>query len=651
MSSFNFINISAFWWLLSIPVIIIFYFLKLKREQKIFPSTLLWRKTIEDLRVNSPFQRLKNNLLLFLQCLLVLLLIFALSRPFLSQDKRLNKILVILIDNSASMQVKDEPNGQTRLEKAQKMANDLIEDLHEDDQAMIISLANPLTVSAPFSHSKNSLHAAVLQIVPTHSTIQIEEGLIIANNLTKGRPAKIVVLTDGAIERLETILQNYYTSNTKVDQVKPEFIMIGNQDSNVAILAFELNRLAQGFARFHNLGSQNVNGLVQLYLNGELFSQANRLITLKPGDIQSIMWNNLPIEQGKAELVFSVTQGNDYLELDNHAYFYLAKEEKPKIALISSNIYLQKMAQALSLNYETLNLEEFIKLSPQRHYDAVIIEGISPATALPPGNYLIINALPSAIANLEKQQDISAKQGEILKIIDQNDAHPVMRFVDMRRISLVKAMGVKWPSNHLVLLEIEHQAIITTFNDESHRYLVVAFDLWQSNWPLQMSFPIFIQNAMNWFQEQNFSTLNQIVSKPLFVKFRPPYPTVNITLPNGKSQTIPLSGYGTGSLANTQQTGFYYMEAKINEQVSTTYFAVNLFSPEESNIARVTNIQSSKIEPWQTKPQMSNREIWEYFIIAAVLFLMFEWQWYHRQSFSWAFLWQSKISLNLGWKK
>ena len=45
------------------------------------PSTYLWHKSIEDLHVNSIWQRLRQSLLLFLQLLLVALAILALLRP------------------------------------------------------------------------------------------------------------------------------------------------------------------------------------------------------------------------------------------------------------------------------------------------------------------------------------------------------------------------------------------------------------------------------------------------------------------------------------------------------------------------------------------------------------------------------------------
>ena len=68
---------------IAVPAVVILYFLKLKRKGLVVSSTLLWRRVLEDLRVNAPFQRLKANLLLLLQLLILLALALALSRPFI----------------------------------------------------------------------------------------------------------------------------------------------------------------------------------------------------------------------------------------------------------------------------------------------------------------------------------------------------------------------------------------------------------------------------------------------------------------------------------------------------------------------------------------------------------------------------------------
>ena len=67
----DFLNYSALALLALAPVLILLYFLKLKRPQIKVASTLLWQKVLEDMRVNSPFQRLKKSLLLLIQLILL----------------------------------------------------------------------------------------------------------------------------------------------------------------------------------------------------------------------------------------------------------------------------------------------------------------------------------------------------------------------------------------------------------------------------------------------------------------------------------------------------------------------------------------------------------------------------------------------------
>src|SRR2546421_11195322 len=98
-----------------IPALLVLYFLKLRRREMPVSSTFLWKKAVQDLQVNAPFQRLRKNLLLFLQLLLLLMLLLALSRPVSNFTPGAGKLSVILIDRSASMSAADEAGGKNRL--------------------------------------------------------------------------------------------------------------------------------------------------------------------------------------------------------------------------------------------------------------------------------------------------------------------------------------------------------------------------------------------------------------------------------------------------------------------------------------------------------------------------------------------------------
>src|SRR5689334_3620649 len=127
--------------LAGIPVgIIALYFLKLRRRPVQVPSTLLWKRSLEDLHVNSLFQRLRKNLLLFLQLLAVCLTMLALTAPRIKGSAGQGQRYVIAIDNSASMSANDVK--PTRLARAKEDARKLVSAMESDDLAMVIAFSD-----------------------------------------------------------------------------------------------------------------------------------------------------------------------------------------------------------------------------------------------------------------------------------------------------------------------------------------------------------------------------------------------------------------------------------------------------------------------------------------------------------------------------
>ena len=110
-------------------LILLMYFLKLRREVVEVPSTYLWSRTIEDLHVNSLLQRLRRSILLLLQLLAVLLAVLALLRPGVRGESTSQSRLVFMIDRSASMQATDVKDDANRFEMARRLIAERIEAL------------------------------------------------------------------------------------------------------------------------------------------------------------------------------------------------------------------------------------------------------------------------------------------------------------------------------------------------------------------------------------------------------------------------------------------------------------------------------------------------------------------------------------------
>ncbi len=91
----------------SVPLLVLLYFLKLKRREQLISSTLLWKKAIQDLQVNAPFQKIRRNILLLLQLLALGAILLALAGPVLRMMGSGPKRYVLMIDRSASMNATD----------------------------------------------------------------------------------------------------------------------------------------------------------------------------------------------------------------------------------------------------------------------------------------------------------------------------------------------------------------------------------------------------------------------------------------------------------------------------------------------------------------------------------------------------------------
>ena len=280
------------WGLLALvpPAIVLLYFLKLKRQPIEVPSTYLWSRTIEDLHVNSIWQRLRQSLLLLLQLLLILLIMLAVLRPGWRGAQLTGNRFIFLIDNSASMSATDV--APTRLDEAKKRVLALIDQMKPRDVAMVVSFSNTARTEKEYTDNRRMLRAKVQQIQPTTRNTDISEALQLASGLANpGRssfknpgnvdiqvadalPATLYILSDGGFPPVP----NFSPGN-----LDPKYIPIGTGAgaANIAIVAFSTERNAekpdqlQAFGRLENYGLEDVKLDVSLFLNGELLDASN----------------------------------------------------------------------------------------------------------------------------------------------------------------------------------------------------------------------------------------------------------------------------------------------------------------------------------------------------------------------------------------
>src|ERR1051325_37603 len=250
---------------IAVPSLIILYFLKLRRRDLEISTTLLWKKAIQDLQANAPFQKLRRNLLLFLQLLILAGVIAALGQPQIKGQNIVGSKHVILIDRSGSMAAQDEDDGKggkmSRLAAAKKQATAMVESLSEGnvfnksnaDEAMFIPFDSNAEVRQQFTSDKSALRAAIDSITQTDGPTSIEEAM----RLAKAHAPKRIVQVEGRdVSGLELpggvgVTLDLYTDGRLPDSDKAlpgpddvvQFHKLGQPDAiNLAIVGLRAER-------------------------------------------------------------------------------------------------------------------------------------------------------------------------------------------------------------------------------------------------------------------------------------------------------------------------------------------------------------------------------------------------------------------------
>ncbi|HVY61843.1 MAG TPA: VWA domain-containing protein, partial [Planctomycetota bacterium] len=178
-------------------VVVVLHMLKMKRREVDISSALLWKKAIEDLRANAPFQRLRKSLLLLLQLLAVLGLAVALARPVRRMPKEQGRRIAILVDVSASMGTR-EAGGKTRVDLAREEARKVIDGLGPNDAAAIVAFDQRARALATLTTSQPVLRQALAELAPTHVGSEAREGLALAAAiLREAAGGEILLVSDG----------------------------------------------------------------------------------------------------------------------------------------------------------------------------------------------------------------------------------------------------------------------------------------------------------------------------------------------------------------------------------------------------------------------------------------------------------------------
>ncbi len=690
----DFISSLSFWqWALVLavpPAIVALYFLKLRRQPLEVPSTYLWQKSIEDLHVNSLWQRIRQNLLLYLQLLILALVIFSLLRPGWRSGDLLGKRHIFMIDNSASMNATDI--APSRLQEAKRQALILIESMASGDSGMVISFSDVARVEQGFTENTRDLRRAVENIKPTRRTTALDEALRAAvglansggglvnpdlkkdggeeNQVIEAQPATLYIFSDGRFPSVQGF---------SLGALEPKFIPIGDANApNLAVVAFSVRRneerenKLQAFGSIENFGNEAVKSQVELLLNGNLIDASQ--VAVKPGETEGVKFDLGEVDSGILELRIVHP---DPLPDDNLAWAAVNSSRKPKVLLITpGNEALElalatqragELAEISKAAPEVLKTKEHQQAAASGMYDLIIYDRSQPERS-PRANTLYIGELPPQpvddktdvetknsdnknAQNSEAKSEASSNPkwwqfGESIdypQIIDLDRAHPLMQWLDLGDVDIVEARSVTPPPGGTRLIDSNKGTILAIAPREGFEDAVMGFDIYgvdkmgeryvNTNWILRRSFPTFVFAVLGYLGGNDGAQAGETVKPghPLALKSDLPVDELQVLTPQGARLTAPRSRTGSFQFSDTEELGPY----KVQENDKTIeQFTVNLFDELESNIrpAKEKSIQIGHISV-DASPgyEPVRRETWRWLLLAGLAVLLLEWYIYNRR--------------------
>src|SRR6185503_16941562 len=177
-----------------VPAVVAMYLLKLRREERPVPSTLLWHRLVADVEANAPWQRLRRSLLFLLQLLLVIILVLLAARPFLERPAGLARDIVLVVDTSASMGATDIVPD--RLTAAKAAAVDALRDLPTGGKVSVIAADRSARIVVNESADLGRVRDAIDGIAVSPSRGDLGDALELASKLAaRSGDAQVLVAT------------------------------------------------------------------------------------------------------------------------------------------------------------------------------------------------------------------------------------------------------------------------------------------------------------------------------------------------------------------------------------------------------------------------------------------------------------------------
>jgi hypothetical protein len=533
--------------LITIPLVILLYILKRKYREVQVSSSLLWKEAYKNTQANTPWEKLKVNIMMILQILIILLLIFALMSPFLKFGGKTYKNLIVVIDTTASMSTLYDKD-KTRLEAGKQMAEDYIKSIKENTNKYILAFNGGSDIE-----TKNNID----EIVQTYGSGDISSTLSYVRSLGEG------------LEEYEVLV----VSDKKIDlgDIKGKVVSLANSGENAAITnlshKYSENKM-KVIATVKNTGNTDYTGDFSLY-NGEELVKVESL-DLPKGTSKTL---NYELEDFNGEYLKGELSNKDLIAGDNTYYDVIRNNKGKKVLLITEkNVFLEKSFNNIE-NVELYKTNDVNNIT-EDSYDLYVFDGVIPKVMPKKGSILFINPTSNEFFKVESKEELGQATGI------EKELSNYTKDIDF---TLSNYKNIEVPYFGKAFLKVNENAVgfIGELNGRSIGAL--GFDVHNTDFALKKEFPILIYELGEKLIKSGVLYKNNYkAGEEILIKGTPNGKNLKVKAPD-KNYIGVTQGSKYDSIS---KLGIYKVEEESNENEKTEeMFSINFPTDTESNLS------------------------------------------------------------------
>lgn len=588
----GFTNLWPLFLLLTIPPVIMLYILKRKYKEEVISSSLLWKEVYKNTRANTPWEKFKKNIMLLLQIIIILSIILALMSPFISIGGKSYKNVIIVIDNTASMNTIYD-DIKSRLEQGKTLAKEYLNSTKDGTNTYIISYDGTSNLLLNGDFNKSNAASIIDKISASYSSGDISDVVSFVKSIG-----------DGIGEEYEALI--FTDKQVAISDINGRIVYLGNSGLNASVDNVShkfVDDKVKVIANVTNNGDSLYEGDFSLYNGEELVAVQG--VTLQVGESKTLSFelDSLNSDYLKGEL-----SRKDILMEDNTYYHVVNENKVKKILLVTDeNVFLEK-AFGIIENTEVYKTNDVSNITENDEYDLYVFDNKMPKVMPSKGSILFINPNSNEFFNVVEGGEIG--QATAVK-------GSVSSYLEDTQFTLSEYNIIETPYYGTNILTIDNNSIGFKGEINDRKIAALSFDLHSTDFALKKEFPILIYElgeeliSTGMVSSNNFRAGEKIVVKSSDFENE-----INVAYPNGDIKDLKSGEEVKGELA----LGIY----KINQNDNNESFSVNFPTSSESDTSVEAIGENDNIVHGKSNLK-SGFNLTPIFILLAMLVVAFEW--------------------------